>query len=81
MPPTPELNLLHGNILSTKTDISTVDYFFENHCTNVAFMHIKNLLNNLQDTSPPAWSLSTNMQILTSLPWCSEAFASISQIS
>ena len=32
-----------------KTDVTTVDCFFDYHCTKVLFMHIKKLLLDMQD--------------------------------
>ena len=60
-----------------KTDVSTVDCFFDNHCTNDVFTFIKKPLLDLQDTLSPEWLLSTNMQMSTSLPQGSGAFTGI----
>ena len=73
--------LLHGDKLSVKYQyLSTVDYFFENHC-NAVFTYIKKLLLDLQDTLSPAWLLPTNMQILTSFPQGSGAFTGIASFA
>ena len=48
-----------------KTDVSTVDSFFENHCTNEVLTNIKKPLLDLQDSFSHVWSLSTNMQMST----------------
>ena len=49
-------------------DVSTVDCFFEDHCTSAVFMYIKKPLLDPQDTLSPAWLLSTNLLISTSFP-------------
>ena len=63
------------------TDVSTVGGFFENHCTNAVFACIKKSLLDLQDTLSPAWLLSANMQISTSLPQGSGAFMGIASLA
>ena len=58
-------------------DVSTIDCFFENHCTNAVFMYIKKTLLNMQENLSPAWSLSTNMQISISFPQGIAAFMDV----
>ena len=64
-----------------KTDVSTVDCFFENHYTHGMFRYIKKPPFNLQVTLYPAWSLSTNMWMLTTLPGDSEALTGTASLA